>query len=291
MRPTFADFSDDPALLGNATVRHRLCHPADGHLAIDAGGGVEMTFTLEADDAPPERATLTVTARVSLSLEGLDHVPVGIEVNGRTLAADLTLPPAARSRTRRSRCPATCWSRLQHAARGRPRRGAPRAVAEPDHAGPRARGRRLPARGGPGGRARVGARLPHRAAPSGDGDASWQSAPQLLVHLDRGESALPTQLSWRGRDGAEASICFQAGWPSSTGTTAPPTARSPTTAADWRAAGPSRGRGGRRAARRVRGGGAPVPYGGDGGGARTAAGTPPANCGCWSRTAEPRWSG
>ncbi|MFE5026298.1 SMI1/KNR4 family protein [Streptomyces sp. NPDC056656] len=40
------------------------------------------------------------------------------------------------------------------------------------------------------------------------GAERWRSARQLVVHLDRGEHALPGQLAWRGRDGAEAAIGF-----------------------------------------------------------------------------------
>ncbi|GAA3871610.1 hypothetical protein GCM10023084_25750 [Streptomyces lacrimifluminis] len=41
--------------------------------------------------------------------------------------------------------------------------------------------------------------------------ASWESAPRLRFHVDRGEQTLPSQLSWRGADGAEATVSFASG--------------------------------------------------------------------------------
>ncbi|MFJ9560476.1 alpha-1,2-mannosidase [Streptomyces fuscichromogenes] len=46
--------------------------------------------------------------------------------------------------------------------------------------------------------------------PAHASSASWQPAPRLLFHVDRGERSLPAQLSWRGEDGAEATVGFAA---------------------------------------------------------------------------------
>ncbi|MFD0855204.1 hypothetical protein ACFQ07_23395 [Actinomadura adrarensis] len=64
MRPTFADFSVQPAQLANATVEYRRCMFDQNHLSLDAAGAVALTFMVDGDEEIVE-ATLKVTALVS----------------------------------------------------------------------------------------------------------------------------------------------------------------------------------------------------------------------------------
>lgn len=207
MRPTFGDFTTDPARLGNSTARYEGCHPARDHLEIDAGGSVELDFTLD-DGAVPAQATLTVTALVSLLGKSLGHAPVDVTVNGRVLIADFTIPGGAIPQDTALAVPGellvpgTNTLRLRSSADAHSMLWLYRITLDPCHAIGGAR--RAMAE-----EAAREAVFAFRAERRAVGSASWRPAPRLLVHLDRGEHSPPGQLAWRGQDGAEAAVSFQ----------------------------------------------------------------------------------
>ncbi|GAA2270895.1 hypothetical protein GCM10010145_01710 [Streptomyces ruber] len=208
---TYADFSVTPPRLANAEVRQHLSRPAGGHLALDAGGTVEVDFEVNDPEGIPQ-ATLTVTALVSKLGASPGYAPVDVLLQGEELARDLTVPgggdlpqdnvfavPAHLLK------PGTNTLEIRTSAKARSMLWLYRitldSVAE--------RGRSERALAAEAARDTVFAFRTERRAPFSSSASSWESAPPLLFHVDRGEHSLPAQLGWRGEDGAESAISFQ----------------------------------------------------------------------------------
>lgn len=212
MEPTYANFSVQPAQLANAEVSIQGCHFGGNHLKVGAGGAVEFTFSVDGGEEVLE-ATLKVTALVSKNGPRPGYAPLTILVNGEPVASRLTIPGGGD-------LPQTCvfavpgrWV-LPGRNRVEIRSGVDARTmlwlyrVTIDSVYERDRSER-----------EMGAAAAERAVlayttwarirDSAEGSQSWEPAGRLLVHVDRGEEALPAQLSWRGTDGAEAAVSFQ----------------------------------------------------------------------------------
>ncbi|WP_320780062.1 alpha-1,2-mannosidase [Streptomyces sp. CRN 30] len=211
LEATYADFSVTPPRLSNAEVKHHLTRPAGGHLALDAGGSLELDFEVADPEGIPQ-ATLTVTALVSKLGGAPGYAPIDVLLQGEELARDLTVPGggdlpqdnvfAVPARLLKQ---GTNTLEIRTSAKARSMfwlyRVTLDSVAE--------RGRSERARAAEAARNTVFGYRTERRAPFSAASSSWESAPPLLFHVDRGEHALPAQLGWRGEDGAESAISFQ----------------------------------------------------------------------------------
>ncbi|QIQ03636.1 discoidin domain-containing protein [Streptomyces liangshanensis] len=210
MEPVFADFSTTPARLSNAVVGYHRCGVAPSHLAVGSDGYVKIDFTTDGREEIGE-AVLTVTTLGT-------GVPLDVLLNGKAVAEGLVFPGADGDGL----------------ARGGQDEAGDRVVSLPGELltpGDNLLEIRSPA-GEPGllrltavtvdpvqdrGRARraMAARASTRSVFAFDterrpaGSSVWQAASRLLFHLDRGERAVPAQLSWRGTDGAETAIALR----------------------------------------------------------------------------------
>lgn len=209
MKATFADFSVTPARLSNATARHHRSRFAGSHLALDAGGSVEVDFEVEDPGAIPE-ATLTLTGLVSKLGSSLGHAPIDVLLQGETLAEDLTVPGGGDlpqdnvfAVPGRLLEPGTNTLEIRVSEKARSMFWLYRITLDPVYE----RGRSERARAAEAARDSVFAyRTERRAAHS---SSRWEQAPRLLFHIDRDERSLPAQLGWRGEDGAESAVSFQ----------------------------------------------------------------------------------
>lgn len=212
MQPTYADFSSDPARLANCEVKYRGCHFGGNHLKLDAGGSVRFAFTVEEGEEILE-ATLKVTALVSKMGPSPGHAPMSILVNGEPLVAHLTIPGGGD-------LPQTCvfavpgrWLRpgrnrvqVRSGVDARTMLWLYRITVDSVYE----RDRSERAMGASAARRSVFAYATERRVHDpASGAHGWEPAGRLLVHIDRGEEALPAQVSWRGADGAEAAVSFQ----------------------------------------------------------------------------------
>ncbi|GAA1168873.1 hypothetical protein GCM10009654_27670 [Streptomyces hebeiensis] len=206
MEPVFADFSTTPARLSNAVVGHHRCGIAPSHLALGAGGYIKLDFSTGREEKSFEAVVTVTTLGAS--------VPMDVLLNGALVAERLAVPAAygasggeGRDVSQETvlsvpegvltpgdniltiRCPADEEGILRLTA----------VTVDPaqDSGGAR---RALEARAS---RRSVFAFSTERRAP---GTTAWQSAPRLLLHLDRGDRAVPAHLGWRTADGAEAAI-------------------------------------------------------------------------------------
>ncbi|GAB3464965.1 hypothetical protein GCM10027570_53190 [Streptomonospora sediminis] len=209
MEPTFADFSAAEPHLGNAAVEYRRCGFARNHLAVDAGGGIELAFAV--DGEPPAadlvEATLKVTALVSKDGRSPGHAPMSILVNGEPVTSHLTVPGGGD-------LPQTCdfavpgrWLRrgtnlmeVRSSLESRTKLRLYRITLDPVYE--RGRSERAMAAAAAERSVFVYTTRRHPA----DGAAATG---RLVVHVDRGERSLPAQVSWRSDDGAESAVSFQ----------------------------------------------------------------------------------
>jgi hypothetical protein len=212
MEPTYADFAVQPAQLANAEVKYDGCVFGGNHLKLNAGGAVEVTFVVEAGEEIVE-ATLKVTALVSKMGPAPGYAPLTILVNGEPVATHLTIPGGGD-------LPQTCvfavpgrWLRpganrlrIQSGVDSRTMLWLYRFTLDSVYE----RDRSERAMGAATSERSVFAYTTERRAhgPTSRG-RRWARSGRLFVHIERGESALPAQLSWRGADGAEAAVSFQ----------------------------------------------------------------------------------
>ncbi|GGQ80053.1 discoidin domain-containing protein [Streptomyces pilosus] len=207
---TYADFSASPARLANAVVERKRARAAGSHLALDAGGSVRLDFEVEDPDDVPQ-ATLTVTALVSRLGGSLGYAPMDVLLQGEPLAADLTVPGGGDLPQDNVFAvpghllkPGTNTLEIRVSDKARSMLWLYRVTLDPV----RERGRSERARTAEAARDAVFSYRTERR-PAHSATASWQAAPRLLFHLDRGEHSLPGQLGWRTADGAESAISFQ----------------------------------------------------------------------------------
>ncbi|MER7443477.1 DM9 repeat-containing protein [Micromonospora avicenniae] len=92
MAPTYADFGTEPPRTGNVTITgtHRSS-AADDHLAIGAGGSVELKFDVP-DPAVVREACVALVALASMLSQAPGHAPLTARLNGRPLADRLRIP-------------------------------------------------------------------------------------------------------------------------------------------------------------------------------------------------------
>jgi lectin domain-containing protein/SMI1/KNR4 family protein SUKH-1 len=208
MEPIYADFSVDPARFGGAAVRRDGCSTAPSHLEVDAGGWVELHFEA---DGPQEtaQAAVTVTALVSKRGPLLGHAPVDMMINGILLVEGHVIPGGDLPVDTAVAVPGeylvagTNVLRIQTSAASITRLWVYRITVDTvENRGGAVRAMRRAV-----GEAAAVCAFSAQRRPAGV-DA-WQPAPRVLVHIDRGEHAELSQLSWRGEDGAEAAVSFQ----------------------------------------------------------------------------------
>lgn len=210
MKVTYADFTVDPPRLSNAETRYHDCRFAGSHLALNAGGTVELGFDVANPEEVPE-LTLTITALVSRLGSSLGYAPVDVLLQGESLAEGLTVPgggdlphdnvfavPGHLVK------PGTNTLEIRVSAKARSMFWLYGVTLDPVAE----RGRSERSRAAEAIRDsvfifRTERRVPHSAS------SSWQPASRLVFHIDRGEHALPAQLGWRGEDGTESAISFQ----------------------------------------------------------------------------------
>ncbi|MER7922857.1 discoidin domain-containing protein [Streptomyces sp. NPDC096057] len=204
MEPVFADFSTTPAQLSNAVVTHHRCGIAPSHLALGAGGHIKVDFTVDGWKED-EEAVVTVTVLGT-------GAPMDVLLNGKTLAERLAIPADGGHSDPRDTvlsAPGELLVTGTNILDIRSPEGSDtllrlRAVTiAPAHAQDQAR-HALAARAA--NRSVVAFSAEVRAP----GTTAWQPAPRLLLHVDLGESALPSHLSWRTTDGSEAAIGLRA---------------------------------------------------------------------------------
>ncbi|GGZ43152.1 discoidin domain-containing protein [Streptomyces bluensis] len=207
---TFADFSVDPPRLSNAEARQHQCDVAGSHVALHAGGTVELDFEVT-DPAEIPEATLTITALVSRLGSSLGYAPIDVLLQGEVLAEELTVPGGGElphdnvfAVPGHLLKPGTNTLEIRVSAKARSVLWLYRITLDPVHE----QGRSERARAAEAARESIFAYDTERRAAHCE-SSSWEPAPRLVFHIDRGEHSLPAQLSWRGEDGAESAISFQ----------------------------------------------------------------------------------
>ncbi|MER6953181.1 alpha-1,2-mannosidase [Streptomyces sp. NPDC000618] len=204
MEPVFADFSTTPARLSNAVVGYHRCGVAPSHLALGSDGYIKLDFTTDGQEEAAG-AVLTVTTLGA-------SVPMDVVLNGKAVAEGLTFPEAGGHDVPQDRVLSlpgellTPGDNLLEIRSPAGEQGLLRLAAVTlDPAQDSGRARRA-----------MAARASTRSVFAFDteqrpvGSAGWQPAARLLFHIDRGDRAVPAQLSWRGTDGAETAIAFRA---------------------------------------------------------------------------------
>lgn len=226
MEPTFADFSVDEPRLGNADVQYRRCTFEHNHLALGAGGGVELSFRADADDLDEDtpggdadedgghadigEVTLQVTALVSKAGRSPGHAPMTVLVNGEPVASHLTVPGGGD-------LPQTCvfavpgrWLRrctnrldVRSSIESRTMLWLYRITLDPVYERDRSE-RAMAAASAEQSVFRYTTRRK-----GGEAEEGLPPTGSLVVHVDRGERSLPAQISWRSEDGSESAVSFQ----------------------------------------------------------------------------------
>ncbi|WP_199439781.1 hypothetical protein [Umezawaea beigongshangensis] len=207
LQPAFADFSATPPRTANASVHASRAHAAGDHWTVGAGGSVRLVFDA---GAPSDELTLKIRALVSKSGPSVGRAPLDVLVNDEHVIAGFRIPgggdlpqtmafvvPADLLRTGqnvlelRSSPDSSTTLRLYQVLLESvwDRDAAERAL-----------------------RAEVAAEAALTyTTRSSDGDwRIWRPEPRLRLWLHDGRASLPAELSWRGRDGGEASVVFTA---------------------------------------------------------------------------------
>lgn len=92
MEPTYADFGTEPPRTGNVTIVGAERSSAAGdHLAIGAGGSVELEFDVP-DPAVVREACVALRALTSMLSREPGYAPLTVRLNGRPLADRLRIP-------------------------------------------------------------------------------------------------------------------------------------------------------------------------------------------------------
>lgn len=204
MEPVFADFSTTPARLSNAVVGYHRCGVAPSHLALGSDGYVKLDFTTAGQEEVTE-AVLTVTTLGA-------SVPLDVFLNGKAVAEGVTFPEAGAHDVAQDRVlslpgellmPGDNLLEIRSPAGEEGLLRLTAITLDPAQDSGRAR-RALAARAA--NRSVFAFSTEQRPADSG----AWQPGSRLLFHIDRGDRAVPAQLSWRGTDGAETAIALRA---------------------------------------------------------------------------------
>ena len=208
MEPIYADFSVAQARFGNVVVGSEGCAPASSHLMFGAGGWVELHF---AANGPRDTAqvVVTVTALVSKLGPRLGHAPISMLINGLPVLEDHVIPGGDLPADTAIAIPGerlvagTNVLRIQSSAESASHLWLYRITVDTvENRGGAARALRRDT-------AQAGSVFAYRTERLPLGAGTWAEAPRMLVHIDRGEYAELSQLSWRDEDGAEASVSFQ----------------------------------------------------------------------------------
>ncbi|MFE2036206.1 alpha-1,2-mannosidase [Streptomyces scopuliridis] len=204
MEPVFADFSTTPARLSNAVVGYHRCGVAPSHLALGSDGYIKLDFTTDGHEEVAG-AVLTVTTLGA-------SVPMDVLLNGKAVAEGLMFPEAGGYDVPQDRVLSlpgellTQGDNLLEIRSPAGEEGLLRLTTitlDPAQDSGRAR-HALAARAST--RSVFAFGTEQRPVNS----AVWQPASRLLFHIDRGDRAVPAQLSWRGTDGAETAIALRA---------------------------------------------------------------------------------
>ena len=208
MEPTFADFSVSPPLLGNGAVRTAGSGFGGDHLKLGAGGSAELDFEVVRGEQIIE-ATLKVTVLTSKIGPSPGFAPMDILVNGEPLVEALTVPGGGD--LPQTLVFAVPGEQLHPGTNTVTVRSSPKAATmlwlyriTLDSVYERDRSERAM-----GARAAERAVFAFRTERRPVGAEDWVPAPRLHLHIERGEHALPAQISWRSVDGAEGAVSFQ----------------------------------------------------------------------------------
>ena len=207
MEPTYADFSVDPARLGNVVVHREGCVASPSHLMVDAGGWVELRFAANGP-RDTEQAVVNLTALVSKSGPHLGHAPIDVLINGFPVVEGHVIPGGDLPTDTALAIPGECLVagtnvlRIQTSAESATRLWLYRITVDAveNRGGTALAMRREAAEGG--------SVFAYRAERRLAGMGTWLPLPRLVVHIDRGEHADLRRLSWRDEDGTEASVSF-----------------------------------------------------------------------------------
>lgn len=203
MDPVFADFSTTPARLSNAVVGYHRCGVAPSHLALGSDGYIKLDFTTDGREEVAG-AVLTVTTLGA-------SVPMDVLLNGKAVAEGLAFPGAGGHGVPQDSVlslpgellmPGDNLLEIRSPAGEEELIRLTTITLDPAHDSGRAQ-RAMAARAST--RSVFAFDTEQRPADS----AVWQPTSRLLFHIDRGDRAVPAQLSWRGTDGAEAAIAFR----------------------------------------------------------------------------------
>ena len=207
MESIYADFSIDPARLGQVAVHRERCTTTASHLMLDAGGWVELHFEA-AGPQETAQATVVVTALVSKRGPLPGYAPIDVLINGIPLINDHVIPGGDIATDTALAVPGehlvagTNVLKLRTTTTSITRLWLYRITLDTlENRGGAVKALRREA-------AKADSALAYRIERCPAGTDTWQPAPRLLVHLDRGEYADLTQLSWRDEDGAEATVSF-----------------------------------------------------------------------------------
>lgn len=207
MEPIHADFSVDPARLGNVVVRREGCFASSSHLILGTGGWIELHF---AADGPrdTEQAVVKVTALVSKSGARLGHAPIDVLINDVPVIEGYIIPGGDLPTDTALAIPGerlvagTNVLRIQTSEESLTGLWLYRITVDAveNRGGAALAMRREAAEGG--------SVFAYRAERRPAGMGTWRPLPRVVVHIDRGEYADLRRLSWRDEDGTEAAVSF-----------------------------------------------------------------------------------
>ncbi|MEE6261028.1 DM9 repeat-containing protein [Plantactinospora sonchi] len=198
MPPTYADFGTEPPRIGNVTVTGvDRASAAGDHLAIGAGGSVELRFDVP-DPAVVREACVAIVALASMLSQAPGYAPLTVRLNGRALADRLRIPNGGGLPQRLVfAVPAeelvTGWNtlRIESGADALSLLWLYRVTIDPMHAHDQA-GLALE---------RQAIAEPVLRYASGAGE--------ITIFVDRGEQAVLDQVAWADASGAEYAITFE----------------------------------------------------------------------------------
>ncbi|MEU4160585.1 DM9 repeat-containing protein [Actinoplanes sp. NPDC026670] len=198
MEPTYADFGTAPPRTGNITiVEADRAAAADDHLAVHAGGSVELEFDVP-DPAAVREACVALRALASMLSREPGYAPLTVRLNGNRLADRLRIPnggglpqrvafavPAEQLVAGRNTL------RIESGDDARSMLWLYRVTIDPMHAHDQA-GSALE-------RQRIAEPVLRYATDAGE----------VTVFIDRGEQAVVEQVAWADSSGAEYAITFE----------------------------------------------------------------------------------
>ncbi|MFC8298616.1 DM9 repeat-containing protein [Micromonospora orduensis] len=198
MDPTYADFGSEPPRVGNVTITGVDRSSAAGdHLAIGAGGSVELEFDVP-DPGVVREACVALRALASMLSGAPGYAPLTVRLNGRPLADRLRIPnggglpqrlvfavPAEELTAGRNTL------RIESGVDARSTLWLYRVTIDPMHAHDQA-----------------GLALERQAIAE---PVLWYAsdAGDITIFIDRGEQAVLDQVAWADESGAEYAITFE----------------------------------------------------------------------------------